>query len=617
MFNDPVEEEKQNRIHIEQIKYLSRSIYNYQNQISTLRTQIKKDKGLSSTYQRLIHTMRQIVKLIISFEEIYPYRQDKNAISEKLCAQFYKHLNMSIKNFADCLTNCEHNYVIQLKNLIENCDQFFTKNEEKSQPELVENNVAKENKQSKNKNANQVYNVVRVSRSSQAKNNTELAKVSSKRIFDKKKPKNQFSNVRFEISPPRSRPKQLFQNKKIKTAKLFPSNRALSQSKSQLDLDLIPIKETNNTKVETKIEHKPNEDLSSSLNELEILSKSNDQIFKPAFVHSSSPKLAKIKPILSRSVSRSRSRSAEKLNNKLYRTVSNETVLSDNTEYEMASPGLIRPILKSRKCLNPTMLYEKLDYIRQENDSIRRKYQNLSYYSPGIESFGNYDEINKARRPYQECYLDDNSKPKMKDLECPVTFNKVYKPLNGPNLDQLKRVVKYAEDFENYNKKTSITRIGDSEFDDFELFEILSNDLFEEIFESIYGEIENVNGEVAQNLLNNEFESEIQDENSKKNNNLSLNEYDQSFEQTLDSSKHLPSVSSPQRKSTKTVSLRKTSSKTSTSSNNALSQQNDFVIKNLDEQSDDNIVEDIPDQVNTNFSSIHSNIDESVSSISN
>lgn len=157
--------------------------------------------------------MRQIIKLIVSFGEIYPYRQDKSVISEKLCTQFYKNLNLSIKNFIDCLTNYEQSYIIQLNNLIQNCDKYFPKNEEKNQSEQMASNVGKESKQSSNmtKNTNQVFNVVRVSRSSLEKNNNDVVKVSSKRVLDKKKPKNQFSNVRFEISPPRVRPKQKFQ----------------------------------------------------------------------------------------------------------------------------------------------------------------------------------------------------------------------------------------------------------------------------------------------------------------------------------------------------------------------------------------------------------------------
>ena len=90
-------------------------------------------------------------------------------------------------------------------------------------------------------------------------------------------------------------------------------------------------------------------------------------------------------------------------------------------------------------------------------------------------------------------------------------------------------------------------------------------------------------------------------------------EYDQSFEQTVDSSKHLISASSPIRKSTKTVSIRKSSSKTSSLSN-GLSNQNDLNLNKLDELISDNVIEEIPDQINTHYSSIHSNIDDSISS---
>lgn len=185
-------------------------------------------------------------------------------------------------------------------------------------------------------------------------------------------------------------------------------------------MDIIPTKENNKTNTQTKSDHNPIEDLSSSLNELEILSKSNDQIYKPAFRHLSSPKLGKIKPILSRSVSRSRSRSAEKSISKIHKTISNETLLSDYPEFEpysdndqeISSPRSTRSILKTRRYFNSTKLFEKLETIKQENDIIRKKYQNLSYYSPGIESYSDY-EIKKFRKPYQECYLNENLKPKI------------------------------------------------------------------------------------------------------------------------------------------------------------------------------------------------------------
>lgn len=114
-------------------------------------------------------------------------------------------------------------------------------------------------------------------------------------------------------------------------------------------------------------------------------------------------------------------------------------------------------------------------------------------------------------------------------------------------------------------------------------------------------------------MLNNEFESEPQEETDKIASYMSPNEYDQSFEKTIDSSKHLVSDSSPTRKITKTGSTQKSSSKTSTSSN-GLSNRNDLNLNKLSQLIDSNVLEEIPDQINTHFSSIYSNIDESISS---
>lgn len=60
----------------------------------------------------------------------------------------------------------------------------------------------------------------------------------------------------------------------------------------------------------------------------------------------------------------------------------------------------------------------------------------------------------------------------MKEPDVSINYNQVYRPLKHPTLEQLKRVVNYAERFAHYNEKTSITRIGESRFDDFELFEM-------------------------------------------------------------------------------------------------------------------------------------------------
>lgn len=210
VFNDPVEEEKQNRIQIEQIKYLSRSIFNYQNQLNTL----KSSKKNESSIQRLIHTTRQIIKLIVSFGEIYPYRQDKDLISEKLCLQFYKQLNRSVKNFIDCLSVDENFISTQLNQLIHDCDRYFMDDPADDRTECVEKKSKIDSFEPKNKKTNQVLNVVRVSRNiPKVQKEIDVNVVSSKRVFNKKKPKTQTSNIRFEISPPRPKTdKPLFEN---------------------------------------------------------------------------------------------------------------------------------------------------------------------------------------------------------------------------------------------------------------------------------------------------------------------------------------------------------------------------------------------------------------------
>ncbi|CAF0890421.1 unnamed protein product [Brachionus calyciflorus] len=632
VYNDPIEEEKHFRIQIEQIKYLSRSIYNYQNQINSLRNQ-KKESNIS---QRLVHTIRQVIKLINSFSDIYPYRQDNNLTSEKLCFQFYKHLNLSIRNFCEYLNQSD--YVGKFEDLIKKCDEFFKKDPSEKM-EVKEGKNMSDDKDSKSKKSNQVLNVVRVSRSSAKKPLDEpIQVVSSKRVYDKKKPKTQTSNIRFEISPPRPKNKPSYENKTIKTGKMYPNKaRSKIDLRPQNDLDLIPTKE----KIDQKPLQRSFEQLNSTLNELDL----NDQIYKPAFRHLSSPKLSKVDFNKQKSISRSRSRSADRSLNqtKIRKVISSESILnSDDDAYQYndyyyhdpTSLKYTKSILKSNDCEKSNKLFGKLDTIRRENEALRRKYEKLSYHDSKIQSYLP-DDKKKIKRPYEECYLDKPEYYKPEDFESKVTFNQVYKPLNGPSLDQLKRVVKYAEDFDTYNKKTSITQIGDTRFDDFELFEMLSNDLFEDLFESVYSEIENVNDLVARNLIENEFELE----KSEKNKMISQSpEYDQSFEQTINSSrnfnhksdismvmqrKNSKSSSSNYRTSTKTESRHKTS-KTSRTSNyednsrgNSKYQENDeeFVEEELIEEIDD-VQDEVPNQVNTNHSSYYSHVEETISSIS-
>jgi hypothetical protein len=44
--------------------------------------------------------------------------------------------------------------------------------------------------------------------------------------------------------------------------------------------------------------------------------------------------------------------------------------------------------------------------------------------------------------------------------------------LKPPSVEQLKRVIDYSNKFKDFIEKTSITTIGESKFDDFELFEM-------------------------------------------------------------------------------------------------------------------------------------------------
>lgn len=51
-------------------------------------------------------------------------------------------------------------------------------------------------------------------------------------------------------------------------------------------------------------------------------------------------------------------------------------------------------------------LLSKLDVIKKENDSIRRKYEKLNYHQDLVER-ALVDS--KARRPYEECYLENSN----------------------------------------------------------------------------------------------------------------------------------------------------------------------------------------------------------------
>lgn len=170
--------------------------------------------------------------------------------------------------------------------------------------------------------------------------------------------------------------------------------------------------------------------MNTSLDDLNL---SNQQVFKPAFRHLSSPKLSKIgynkSKSKSRSQSRSRSRSrskssVERAKNdiKLRKVFSNESINSAddqrgignfyNQDHSYMSDNFeprdyTKPILKSNQFKNPNKMFDKLELIRKENDVLRKKYEKLSYFDSKMQPYMS-EENRRLRRPYEECYLDKN-----------------------------------------------------------------------------------------------------------------------------------------------------------------------------------------------------------------
>ena len=173
VFNDPIEEEKQKRIQLEQIKYLSRSMYNLQNQMNQLKLnsqshQQSNEKSSSITpLARLAHTMRQVNKLTGVFAEFYPYRPDNNLTSEKLCFHFYKQLHASIQSFGEQLhfipLDGMGGVSQKLEILLLNCDKYFSDYNQQLEEQTVNKNKNQPQKQQSNK-SNQVLNVIRTPR---------------------------------------------------------------------------------------------------------------------------------------------------------------------------------------------------------------------------------------------------------------------------------------------------------------------------------------------------------------------------------------------------------------------------------------------------------------------
>jgi hypothetical protein len=149
VYNDPGEEKKQSKQQLEQIKHLSRSMYDFQNQLIHLKQTFyqphAKKTAAMTPIGRLIHTMRQVNRLNQSFADLYAYRPDNDLITEKLCYHFYKQMHLSVLNFSQCVSivaNTAHSEFLsrQAANglsdrflvLLADCDRYFS---EFGQPE--------------------------------------------------------------------------------------------------------------------------------------------------------------------------------------------------------------------------------------------------------------------------------------------------------------------------------------------------------------------------------------------------------------------------------------------------------------------------------------------------
>lgn len=222
IFNDPSEEKKHDKQNLEQIKHLSRSAYDFQNQLSQLRDVISSQASLGKSNQagspvsRLGHIIRQLARIVTSFAELYPYRPDNNKIYDRLSAHFYKQLRLAVETYSQCVglvakknpDAVSVNTTDKLFILLAECDRYFQPVEEKKETkQQFDSNTRPEIKRAI-KSAN-VINIVRVPRESAKRNSLSPVKVEvvfTKSIFEKKS----ISKPRLEISPNRTKEKPTF-----------------------------------------------------------------------------------------------------------------------------------------------------------------------------------------------------------------------------------------------------------------------------------------------------------------------------------------------------------------------------------------------------------------------
>jgi len=85
-------------------------------------------KNLTQT-TRLILNVRQLIKSVNTFSDLYPYRPEKNQICERLCAHFFKQFQASINYLNNCLNLISldrfNQIAARFNSLLVDCEKHF------------------------------------------------------------------------------------------------------------------------------------------------------------------------------------------------------------------------------------------------------------------------------------------------------------------------------------------------------------------------------------------------------------------------------------------------------------------------------------------------------------
>jgi hypothetical protein len=103
----------------------------------------KSSKNLTQT-TRLILNVRQLVKSVNTFSDLYPYRPERSPICERLCSHFFKQFQASITYLNECLSSISfdrfNHVAARFNNMLADCDKYFDEplvsNREKSPSEI-------------------------------------------------------------------------------------------------------------------------------------------------------------------------------------------------------------------------------------------------------------------------------------------------------------------------------------------------------------------------------------------------------------------------------------------------------------------------------------------------